>query len=140
MNKPALNKLNDLFSTHGKLMNERQDREFFALWEYAISGKDVAERFALLKSELMEKSRDEGFKKNFPTRPQQPKLNGFQQAAVKAGLDPATPGLERMSFAEMQSLAEQQQRARIEPLRQQNSRFYRSGLGIDAAGNVIRRR
>lgn len=139
MNKGALNRLNDLFSTHGKLMNERQDREFFELWEHAINGKDVAERFALLKSELLEKGRDEGFKKNFPTKPQQPKLNGFQQAAVKAGLDPATPGLERMSFAEMQSLAEQQQRARIEPLRQQNSAFYRGGMALDANGNLVKR-
>lgn len=36
-------------------------------------------------------------------------LSGHQQSALKAGLDPATPGIESMSFPQMQAVAEQQQ-------------------------------
>lgn len=136
----AAAEVGEVISQHGSKMTQQQYDKVLNLWDRAVVRReDVSADLALLKAEL-EKSNGGGFKKNFPTRPQQPKLNGFQMAAQKAGLDPNTPGLERMSFQEMQHMAEQQQRARIEPLRQQNSAFYRGGMALDAHGNVIRRR
>lgn len=135
----AAEEVGEVISQHGSKMTQQQYDKVLNLWDRAVvKREDVSADLALLKAEL-EKSNG-GFKKNFPTRPQQPKLNGFQMAAVKAGLDPETPGLERMSFQEMQDLAMQKQRERIEPLRLQCSTFRRGGLATDANGNLIRKR
>lgn len=52
--------------------------------------------------------------------------SGHQLAAIKAGLDPHTPGLERMSYDEMCEAAHQQVAAASEPLRRAAGLHYRT--------------
>lgn len=52
------------------------------------------------------------------------KLNGHQLAALKNGLDPMTPGLERMSAQDMRSLASEQTAASVSGLAEKASLAY----------------
>lgn len=45
-------------------------------------------------------------------------LTGHQRAAMGVGLDPATPGLEKMDINQMKAVAQQQQLATANALRQ----------------------
>ena len=77
-------------------LTERAAKNYLAKKAATGSGLSKAEQsIALNELDKIEKS--------------QPMMNGFQLAAVKAGLDPMTPGLENMTFQQMQNIASKQQ-------------------------------
>lgn len=134
-------KINNLIAQHGPAMTLAQHEKALDLWDRGVVRReDVARDFDLLKAELERPDLSPLQRAHRAARQNRPQnLTGHQMAAMKAGLDVNTPGLESMTFEQMQHEAAKVTDAKYEVERQKQARHYgRSGLPVDRNGCVLR--
>jgi hypothetical protein len=138
----AKKELNRLIERHFDTMTSQQHDRVLDLWrDGVVNRKDIAAALALLKAEVERPDLTPLQRLHHTARQQQQqqRLTGHQMAAQKAGLDPHAPGIEKMTFAEMQAAVAAKRDAEYEVSRVKNmGHNHRHGMPVDRNGCAVR--